>query len=102
MKLLIALLVLVPLFGCETIPIKYKFPTPPAQLMVEPVTLAVLDKASVNTDLAALKDESPSAFQLSVIAKSVTDNYKTCNLYREKILSWQDWAAQQIKAGESK
>jgi len=51
-------------------------------------------------DPARLADESPSGVTLSTTAKTVTENYGTCQEVREQLSSLQKWVREQQKIRE--
>ena len=96
MRTIIFALSLAVLVGCAGSPVKSPFPDLPVDLMVAPdklVTLLPNEKA----DLLKLDDSSPSSIVLSQLGKTLTTNYKTCNVYREQIFGLQNWLLEQKK-----
>ena len=82
---------LLSLAGCSTAPsVKYSFPDAPAELMVAPAPLKTLRPAESLTGVT-VTDSSASDVKLSEVLKTITENYKISNQYKEQILSLQSW-----------
>ena len=94
--MLFAIISSVLLAGCGLSPVKSSFPDVPTKLMEKPVEMKTLVPDS---ELAMYKitDDTASKVSLTVVIKTITDNYKTCNLYKEQVFSLQDWISQQKK-----
>ena len=75
-------------------------PEPPVKLMEKPVELSTVQDINKSMSIK-LNDESPSGIPLSVVIKSVTTNYTTCNAYREQIFGLQEWITKE-KASSDK
>lgn len=74
--------------------VKHSFPDVPPKLMDAPAEMKTIKPMPSETKLV---DESPSGIALSAVTKIVTDNYKTCNVYKEQIFSLQSWISAQKK-----
>jgi hypothetical protein len=97
MKSLLLIPVVIVLTGClASSPIKTSFPDVPTKLMVAPAELKTVEPF-VQSSVIKIDDVSPSGIPLSVVTKTITDNYKTCNEYKEQIFGLQDWISTQKK-----
>jgi len=81
-KLAIASVIM--LLGCTTpsVPVKYKFPTPPAILMVQPAKLVTIDTPASTTSVKMFVD-------------TVAKNYGTYHLTVEQLEALQNWIKDQ-------
>ena len=84
------------LTACGHDPIKTSFPDLPVNLMKAPDELKTLDLPNAPSVIRTSVD-LPSKVTLSTVEKSITDNYKTCNLYKEQIFGLQEWLVNQKK-----
>lgn len=74
--------------------VKSSFPDVPPKLMDPPAALKTIKPIPSDTKP---NDEAPSGVMLSAVTKIITDNYTTCNIYREQIFGLQSWITEQKK-----
>lgn len=56
------------------------------------------DAAANNVPSAASADDDrPSEIKISEVTSAVTQNYTTCNLWREEVIVWHEWYNKQSK-----
>lgn len=82
------------LTACGGSPVKSSFPDAPPKLMDPPVELKTIKP--VPSDIKPT-DDTPSGVMFSSVTKIITDNYTTCNLYREQLFGLQSWITEQRK-----
>ena len=92
MKTITTLFLAITLAACGSNPTKTSFPDVPPKLMDKPAELKIIMPDPVDTKLT---DITPSGVELSAVTKVMTDNYKTCNLYKAQIEGLQNWIAAQ-------
>lgn len=96
-SILTASLAILSLSACGIVgPIQTSFPEPPPHLMKAPGEMKTL---ATPEELKAIKitDETPSKISPVVVIKTITDNYKTCNLYEAQLFGLQEWIREQKK-----
>ena len=96
MKHILITVFVVVLTGCNHNPIKTSFPNLPDELMKTPIALKTMQTQEQDDAINPAVGEI-SSIKLSELTKTVTDNYKTCNAYREQIFGLQDWLLSQKK-----
>jgi hypothetical protein len=96
MKSLLLIPTLLLLSGCISSPVKTSFPDVPTKLMAAPAELKTVLPFE-QSSIIKINDTTPSGIAPSVMAKTITENYKTCNVYREQIFGLQDWISTQQK-----
>lgn len=89
MKSLLIIPLVVILSACGSNPSKPTFPEPPARLMQTPVELKTI--LPTKTKLGLVDKSAASEVPLSAVTKIISDNYTTCNAYKENILGLQEW-----------
>ncbi len=72
--------------------VKSSFPDAPPKLMDPPVELKTIKP--VPSDIKPT-DHTPSTVMLSTLGNIISQNYTTCNLYREQVFGLQSWITQQ-------
>lgn len=69
-----------------------------------PNSFVILHDAATRSEVpssTSVPNDAPSDVKISEVARTVTENYGTCNEVREQLIGWQEWYRAQKKIYES-
>lgn len=74
--------------------VRQPFPDVPTHLMAAPRAIQTIRPVTEDHPLV-LGDPTASGVPLSVVTKTITENYKACTLNNEQLIKLQEWVVEQ-------